>query len=111
MAYIKLEDLQKFPIRKNHCDKEHGNEHFIYGIETVLEYAEYLPTYDIVPNLEWVPVHERCPDHENTVLVIDCDRLISTGYYNGQWHSMLEERFITHWMELPEPPKILERIH
>ena len=47
MAYIKLEDLQKFPIRQNHYDKENGNEHFICGIETVIEYAENLPTADI----------------------------------------------------------------
>ena len=52
MAYIKLEDLQKFPIRKDHYDKVHGNEHFIYGVESVLEYAEYLPTYDVVPRAE-----------------------------------------------------------
>lgn len=50
--YIKLEDLQKFPIREDHCDKEHGNENFIFGIETVLEYAEHLPTYDVVPKTE-----------------------------------------------------------
>ncbi len=48
MAYIKLEDLQKFPIRMNHYDKEHGNEHFVYGVESVLEYAEYLPKVDVV---------------------------------------------------------------
>jgi hypothetical protein len=47
MPYIKLEDLQKFPIRKDHYDREHGNEHFIYGVESVLEYAEYLPTYNL----------------------------------------------------------------
>lgn len=52
MPYIKLEDLQKFPIRKDHYDKVHGNEHFIYGVESVLEYAEYLPTYDDVTNSE-----------------------------------------------------------
>lgn len=57
--YIKLEDLQKFPIRKDHCDKEHGNEHFIYGIESVLEYAEYLPTYDVVPRSEVVKIFEE----------------------------------------------------
>lgn len=44
--YIDLEELMKFPIRRDHYDKEHGNEHFIYGIETVLEYAEQLPTVD-----------------------------------------------------------------
>ena len=47
--YINLEELMKFPIRRNHYDKEHGNEDFIYGIETVLEYAENLPTINAVP--------------------------------------------------------------
>ena len=47
--YINLEELMKFPIRRNHYDKEHGNEHFICGIETVLEYAENLPAADVAP--------------------------------------------------------------
>ena len=49
MAALRLIDgdkLQEFPIRANRCDKEHANEHFINGIETVLEYAEQLPTVD-----------------------------------------------------------------
>lgn len=45
--YIDREELMKFPIRRDHYDKEHGNEHFIYGIETVLEYAENLPAADV----------------------------------------------------------------
>lgn len=47
--YIDREELMKFPIRRDHYDKEHGNEHFIWGIETVLEYAESLPTADVAP--------------------------------------------------------------
>ena len=47
--YINLEELMKFPIRRNHYDKEHGNEDFICGIETVLEYAENLPAADVAP--------------------------------------------------------------
>ena len=47
--YIKLEDLMKFPIRLAHYDKEHGSKDFIYGIETVLEYAENLPAADVAP--------------------------------------------------------------
>lgn len=47
--YIKLEALKDFPIRKDHCDKERANEHFIFGIESVLEYAENLPAADVVP--------------------------------------------------------------
>ena len=54
--YINLEELMKFPIRRNHYDKEHGNEDFIYGIETVLEYAENLPAADVAPvrHGEWL---------------------------------------------------------
>lgn len=47
--YIDREALMDFPIRANHCDKKHANEHFIFGIETVLEYAQHLPVVDAVP--------------------------------------------------------------
>ena len=46
--YISLDDLQTYPFRIDRYDKEHGNEHFIYGCESVIEYAENLPTIDIV---------------------------------------------------------------
>lgn len=49
VEYIDREELMKFPIRRNHYDKEHGNEHFIFGIEAVMEYAENLPAADVVP--------------------------------------------------------------
>lgn len=47
--YISREELLKFPVRADHYDKEHGNYHFIAGIETVLEYAESLPSADVSP--------------------------------------------------------------
>ena len=49
MRQIDADKLQQFPIRANRCDKEHANKHFLNGIETVLEYAEQLPTVDAVP--------------------------------------------------------------
>ena len=49
MRLIDLDALMKYPIRLDHCDKEHGDMHFVYGIESVLEYAEYLPIIDAVP--------------------------------------------------------------
>lgn len=55
MRLIDGDKLQEFPIRANRCDKEHANEHFINGIETVLEYAEQLSTVDAV-------VVTRCKD-------------------------------------------------
>ena len=47
--YLNREAIMKFPIRKDHCDKEHANEHFINGIESVLEYVENLPAADVTP--------------------------------------------------------------
>lgn len=47
--YIEKEALRQFPIRKDHYDKENGDEHFIFGIEAVLEYAENLPVADVAP--------------------------------------------------------------
>lgn len=46
--YIDLEELLKFPIRLDHYDKENGNFDFVAGIETMIEYAECLPTIDAV---------------------------------------------------------------
>lgn len=45
--YIEREALMKFPIRRDHYDRKNGNEHFINGIESVLEYAENLPAADV----------------------------------------------------------------
>lgn len=58
--FIDREILMKFPIRRDHCDNEHANEHFINGIETVMEYAENLPTADVEPvrHGRWKPVFD-----------------------------------------------------
>lgn len=45
----KREAIMKFPIRKGRCDKERANKHFIFGIESVLEYVENLPAADVAP--------------------------------------------------------------
>lgn len=45
--YVKLEDIQALPIRIDHCDHKNGNIHFILGIETVMEYIDYLPQYEL----------------------------------------------------------------
>ena len=75
--YIKLEDLMKFPIRRNHYDKEHGNEDFICGIETVLEYAENLPAADVtqVRHGHWIRVSLigvfECSECGGQITVVD----------------------------------------
>ena len=47
--YIERGALMQFPIRRDHYDRKNGNEHFINGIESVLEYAENLPAADVAP--------------------------------------------------------------
>lgn len=41
---ISREDVLKYPIRLDHYDEEHGNRHFVLGIESVMEYVESLPS-------------------------------------------------------------------
>ena len=47
--YIERGALMQFPIRRDHYDRKNGNEHFINGIESVLEYAKNLPAADVAP--------------------------------------------------------------
>lgn len=69
--YIERGALMQFPIRRDHYDRENGNEHFINGIETVLEYAEQLPTVD-------AEVVVRCKDCRK-FKTYGC-RMVASGY-------------------------------
>ena len=71
MRLINGDKLQEFPIRANRCDKEHANEHFINGIESVMEYAEQLPTVD-------AEVVVRCKDCRKFKTYF-C-RMVASGY-------------------------------
>ena len=109
--YIKLEDLMKFPIRLDHYDKEHGSKDFIYGIETVLEYAENLQTTDIVQ--EWISVKDRLPEDGIRVLAAHDDGVVRIGICRGYFPAVVSKKHtktfgiaeVTHWMQLPAPPK------
>ena len=63
-----------------------------------------------VPKQEWISVEDRLPDENVRVLVwlqddakpfthIDTDRRL-----HGKWVRWVTD--ITHWMQLPEPPKM-----
>ena len=125
--YINLEELMKFPIRLDHYDKEHGNEHFVYGIETVLEYAENLPAADVAQ--EWISVEDKLPEvvsihkgYRSTVkksirVLCVCVQksgktMVKEGYcewYNDypepRWKIPGTIGEVTHWQYLPQPPK------
>ena len=109
--YIKLEELMRFPIRRNHYDKEHGSKDFIYGIETVLEYAENLQTTDVAQ--EWISVDDRLPEDDSDVLAYSRNgeegRIYPANYAKGVWFDCIfttpATDTTTHWMPLPLPPK------
>ena len=70
--YLNREAIMKFPIRKDHCDKEHANEHFINGIESVLEYVENLPAADVAPVRHGLWLHTEEPLGWKDVDCMEC---------------------------------------
>ncbi len=40
--YIDADKVLQYPLRRDYCDKEHADPHFINGVESVMEYIEYL---------------------------------------------------------------------
>ena len=49
MRLIDADKVIKYPIRLDHYDKKHGSKQFVYGVESVLEYVDYLPTVEALP--------------------------------------------------------------
>lgn len=59
--------------------------------------------------LEWISVEDRCPEKYGDYLVFDDCR----NLYVNEWHCLLhkwqyDDGRITHWAQLPEPPKEVE---
>ena len=58
----------------------------------------------------WIPVIERKPQTYDTVLIVDGDGIMSTGYWTGkEWsidlhHESDPQLTPMHWMTLPNPP-------
>lgn len=117
--YIERGALMQFPIRRDHYDRENGNEHFINGIETVLEYAENLPAADVAPVVYWVLTDEKLPPEGQDMLCWyeyfrfgEYYRMYQTfgiGYqFNGNWGGEVaqgQKAKVLAWMPLPKPPE------
>ena len=112
MKLIDLDQLLKYPLRRESalCDEEHADPHFLNGVESVLEWAQTLPT--LTPQNEWVSVYDRLPEPGERVLATDCG-FVGEFYINkrGKWQrynvncsELLMALDILYWMPLPAPP-------
>lgn len=93
-------------------DREHGNEHFLSGIETAQETVKDAPT--IEPRPQWIPVAERMPQEHQIVVGWTKDNPFSryreeVVTWNGKgWVFVYAQRYVTnvkYWMPLPKPYK------
>ena len=112
---IDLDQLMKYPLRRGSalCDEEHADPHFLNGVESVLGWAQTLPT--LTPPNEWVSVEERLPENGQIVLFHQKDGFIYCAeYFAGNalmppgWfidNDCWDAKEVTHWMPLPAPPK------
>ena len=60
---IDLDQLMKYPLRRGseHCDEKNADPRFLNGVESILEWAQTLPT--ITPPNEWISAEAlREPD-------------------------------------------------
>ena len=110
---IDLDQLMKYPLRRGseHCDEKNADPRFLNGVESILEWAQTLPT--LTPPNEWVSVEDSIPCSGKRVLATDGSFVgeawyasFSKSWYrnNGfEWDRICGQ--VTHWMPLPAPPK------
>ena len=77
---------------------------------------ELLDAADTIEALEaaqpkWISVEEKLPENDDNYLVFTSDKNeaeIATYYGDGEWltHDLTNlTRFVTRWMQIPQPPK------
>ena len=57
-VYVDLADLLKCPLRDDISKRTFGDWHFWSGVESVMEYAESLPSVSVKMNIE---IEDKCP--------------------------------------------------
>ena len=116
--YIKLADLLDYPIRLNNYDKVNGDIKFVYGVESVLEFAEGLDRYAQPQADQWITCSVAVPSNIDPSVYDDIVIKRASGKtvngccwsdYPRWWGENDGDWFEIHdaiaWMPLPEPYK------
>ena len=93
--------------------KNYTERNYIMASHVILEcYAEELYSKNYRKQ-EWISVDERLPNDKQEVLTIDSQGKMEVCFYEEQWEGIFQQYGgltkifnITHWMPLPEAPKM-----
>lgn len=120
---IDLDQLMKYPLRRGseHCDEKNADPRFLNGVESILEWAQTLPT--LTPPNEWISVEDEIPSDDDDGLEFFC-MTNATGKGGGvlplewevatirgktvrrwRWLNRISPWKVTHWMKRPAPPE------
>lgn len=56
--------------------------------------------------VQWYRFVDEQPPIEGMYIICSDTLLVATAWWNGEaWHVLPGEGAVTHWMELPPPPK------
>lgn len=127
---IDLDELLQYPLRRGseHYDEKNADPHFLFGVESVLEYAQTLPTLT-QPN-NWISVEDRLPEDGKYLCCFsslglawcidvlsyasDLNSVDDWDFYNehrGGFYDLDSEcgyyeiSGVAYWRPLPEPPE------
>ena len=83
-----------------------------WGSGTSEEIADHLIDNGVTVQ-EWISVKDRLPEPGKQVLIYSRYDFCESAFYigvPGKWrvtwnHEMLDADSVTHWMQMPEPPK------
>ena len=101
-----LSQIQSYGVKQgSHITHQEG--------KTNREIASHLIAHGVTVQ-EWIPVTERLPgfDTERVLVMTQGDLILgypkmdTDRYVNGNWVRYGDH--VTHWMPLPEPPKMYE---
>lgn len=98
---IDLDQLMKYPLRRGseHCDEKNAGPRFLNGVESILEWAQTLPT--LTPQNEWISVEDRLPEPGD--LIVYADNTV-WGYQYGICRVCGKEKAFDYWMPLQDLP-------